>query len=191
AARETPNRRATSARVRPGSDAKAAAYCSARERCMTSRSRCRSPRSVSKFCVNLQVRAPPTTGSQFLSGYVVSRVYGASSLCTFSARVYCVGTAPSEGSAQTSAKQLRRQSRVDAIEHARVLVPHRRRAELVRNAVRAQPGRVGAPQIVGRAARDAGAGAGTLQRLPELRPRQGDCGKASGRVARCALENQV
>jgi hypothetical protein len=114
----------------------------------------------------------PSSGSQFLSGYVVGRLSGASSLCTFAARVYCIGTAPSEGSEQTGAKQLRRESRVDAIEHPRVLVAHRRRAELVRNAVRAQPGRVGAPQIVRRAARDAGAGAGTLQRLPELRPRQ-------------------
>jgi hypothetical protein len=51
-------------------------------------------------------------------------------------------------------------------------VTHGRRAELVGNTVRAQPGGVRASQIVRRAARDTGAGAGALQRLAKLGPRQ-------------------
>ena len=121
----------------------------------------------------------PSSGSQFLSGCVVGRQSGASVLCTFSARVYCTGTAPFEGGEQTNAKQLRRKSRVHAIEHARVLVAHDRRTELVGNAVRAQPGGVGAPQIVRRAASDARVSAGALQRLAELGPRQEEASVAA------------
>src|SRR5439155_20515813 len=74
-----------------------------------------------------------------------------------------------------------------AIEHARVLVTHRRRAEFVRDAIRAQPGGVRAAEIVRRAARDAGAGAGALQRLPELGPRQEEAPAAAPGV----LEREV
>ena len=111
----------------------------------------------------------------------------ASVLCTLSARVYCTGTAPSEGREQTQPKQLRRKSSVDAIEQARVLVTHRRRAELVGDAIRAQPGGVRAAEIVRRAARDAGARAGALQRLTELGPRQ----KEASVAAPGALKREV
>ena len=110
----------------------------------------------------------PSSGSQFSTGCVVGRSSRGSVLCPFVRRVYCTGTAPSEGVEQTHPKQLRRESRVDAIEHARVLVAHRWRTQLVGDTIGAQPGGMGAAQIVRRAARDAGAGAGALQRLPEL-----------------------
>src|SRR5205823_10124430 len=46
-----------------------------------------------------------SSGSQFSSAYVVDWLSGASVLCTCSARVYCTGTAPSEGGEQTEPKQ--------------------------------------------------------------------------------------
>src|SRR5439155_12148136 len=115
----------------------------------------------------------------FSSGCVVGRLSRVSVLCPGVARVYCTGTASSEGGEQTEPKQLRRKSRVDAIEHARVLVTHRRRAELVGDAIRAQPGGVRAAEIVRRAARDSGARAGALQRLTELGPRQKEASVAA------------
>src|SRR5207237_1844963 len=66
----------------------------------------------------------PARGANFSAFTSSAGWCGASVLCTFSARVYCTGTAPS--GEQTDAKELRRKSRVDAIEHARVLVAHSR-----------------------------------------------------------------
>jgi hypothetical protein len=112
--------------------------------------------------VRSQLGEPISQRVRRRAGYPV-RPFGALPSLVFTAPALHL---PSE---QTWPKHLRRKSRVDAIEHARVLVAHGRRAEFVGDAVRAEPG---AAQIVRRAARDAGAGAGGLQRLPELGTRQ-------------------
>jgi hypothetical protein len=64
--------------------------------------------SLTNFWLNFQVRAPPTSGSQSSSGYVVDLLSGAFILCTWPARVYCTGTVSSEGPEQPDAKQLGR-----------------------------------------------------------------------------------
>ena len=67
-------------------------------------------------------------------------------------------------------------------------MPHGRLAELVGDTIRAQPGGVGTAQIVRRAARDAGARAGALQRLTELGPRQKEASVAAPGVLKREVE---
>jgi len=113
----------------------------------------------------------PLPGKPISQRLVVDLLSDASVLCTFSAGVYCTGMhLPRAASKRREAAPAVVSRR--PIEHTRVLVPHGRRAELVGDTIRAQPGGVGTAQIVRVQRGMPGARAGALQRLTELGPRQ-------------------